>query len=275
MARYNKYNHGIKYNQKLKNEGGQYNVRLYGVIGQVTIRFTVSVVAHVKRRAKSVINISSSVTAIVKRTFRSAVNVAMSSFATADAIRKRHAHTVSDIQSSVRAAAKRKRRASSLVDIVFSLWGKLVQKYKPLFPRLSYTEYPVKLDYTEYRAKLDCTEYVVDLSLVTYAVAMTFIEYLVEMEMIGLPYCGSTITLKGTFPDSAGDLEQLDDVVCKVYGPGNNLLETLTAVEVSTGIYTADYTIPEGMTGQFDYEFSGTLGNKTIVGRSSFESVWR
>lgn len=36
-----------------------------------------------------------------------------------------------------------------------------------------------------------------------------------------------------------------------------------------TGVYTADYTIP------FDYEFSGSLGSRTIVGRSSFSANWR
>lgn len=34
-------------------------------------------------------------------------------------------------------------------------------------------------------------------------------------------------------------------------------------------IENADYTIP------FDYEFSGSLGSRTIVGRSSFSANWR
>lgn len=42
-----------------------------------------------------------------------------------------------------------------------------------------------------------------------------------------------------------------------------------------TGVYTADYMIPEDKEGQFDYEFSGSLGSRTIVGRSSFSANWR
>lgn len=90
-----------------------------------------------------------------------------------------------------------------------------------------------------------------------------------------MPYAGSTVTLKGTFPDSAGNLTQLDDVTLKVYGPGKVLVETIIPTEISTGLYSGDFTIPADKVGQFDYEFSGVLGDKSIVGRSSFQSLWR
>lgn len=85
---------------------------------------------------------------------------------------------------------------------------------------------------------------------------------------------GSTITLKGTFPDSAGDLLQLQDVVLKIYEPGRVLAETITPTQLGTGVYSGDYTIPEGKEGQFDFEFSGKLGDRVIIGRSSFDSAW-
>lgn len=120
--------------------------------------------------------------------------------------------------------------------------------YKPLYPHLEYTE---------------------------YLIDMECVDYTILLEVVGMPFVGSTITLKGTFPDSAGNLVQLEDVTLKVYAPGKVLNETITPVEVSTGLYSGDYTIPEDKTGQFDYEFSGVLGDKTIVGRSSFHAIWR
>ncbi len=105
--------------------------------------------------------------------------------------------------------------------------------------------------------------------------SLNYTEYFVSLEVIGVPTAGSTITLKGIFPDSAGNLTCLEDVTCKVYGPSRVLLATLTPSEVSTGVYSTEYTIPEDKFGQFDYEFSGILGERTIVGRSSFDSIWK
>lgn len=106
--------------------------------------------------------------------------------------------------------------------------------------------------------------------------SLSYIEYPVFMEVDGLPISGGTITLKGTFPTIAGDLTNLQNVIVKVYDSGRTLLQTITDVTyVSTGVYTVLYTIPEDKFGQFDYEFHGTLGNKSIVGRSSFESNWK
>ncbi len=99
--------------------------------------------------------------------------------------------------------------------------------------------------------------------------------YIINLEVGGMAIAGSTITLKGTFPNSAGDLLRLQDVKLKIYGPGKVLLETIVPEKLSTGVYAGDYTIPEDKTGDFDYEFSGKLGDRMIVGRSSFDSHWR
>jgi hypothetical protein len=128
---------------------------------------------------------------------------------------------------------------------------KALPYFKPLYPILTVTEYPIEMSVTEYP---------------------------ITLEVLGMPKAGSTITLKGTFPDIAGNLTLLADVAVKVYGPGKVLLTTISGAsvtEVSTGIYTVEYTIPADTIGQFDYEFSGTLGSKTIIGRSSFDSIWK
>lgn len=104
---------------------------------------------------------------------------------------------------------------------------------------------------------------------------LSHIDYEIELEVVGMSIAGSTITLTGKFPSRAGSLTQLESVTVKVYAPGRILIDTIPATEVSDGVYTANYTIPEDKFGQFDYEFSGVLGDKTIVGRSSFDSHWK
>jgi hypothetical protein len=123
-----------------------------------------------------------------------------------------------------------------------------VKRYFQVYPSLSYTTYDIEMEYTSY-----------DMTL----------------EVKGMAIAGSTVTLQGTFPDSAGSLAELESVTCKVYGPGRVLLETLDTTMIETGVYTAQYTIPETKFGQLDYEFSGVLGTKTIVGRSSIDSNWK
>jgi hypothetical protein len=118
-------------------------------------------------------------------------------------------------------------------------------------------------------------EYNIDLSTEEYIVSLNHETYEIRLEVIGLAYAGSTITLKATFPDNAGDLQDLEDVTVKIYAPGKVLVETLSATFISTGVYAADYLIPGDKAGEYDYEFSGTLGSKTIVGRSSFDAHWR
>ena len=123
-----------------------------------------------------------------------------------------------------------------------------VYKYWQVYPKLSFTEYKIDMDITEYP---------------------------IEMEVKGMATAGSTITLTGKFPTSAGDLTQLTDVTLKIYAPSKVLLETIIPSETDTGVYAADYTIPEDKYGQFDYEFSGKLWIRTITSRNSFDSHWR
>ncbi len=154
---------------------------------------------------------------------------------------------IKQINASVSASSKIKRSILKVISALVSALG-IWKYFRPVYPKLSYIEYPVEMSYTEYP---------------------------IEMEVVGMAKSGSTITLTGKFPDSAGDLMQLEDVTAKVYAPGKVLLETIPATEISTGVYSAEYTIPEDKFGQFDYEFSGKLGEKTIVGRSSFDSRWK
>lgn len=206
MARYNKYNRGIKYNQKSDDEGGIYNYRVFGNAGAVISKLVVTASFHLKRSASSVVGVVASLSGVATITFHVAA------------------------------------------EIILNFILRLRDKYKPVYPELSVMEYLVSADITEYR---------------------------ILLEVGGMPFVGSTVTLKGTFPNSAGDLEQLGDVVCNVYFPDRTLAEAIEAAEISTGVYSADYTIPEGKEGKFDYEFIGTLGSKTIVGRSSFDSLWK
>ena len=104
---------------------------------------------------------------------------------------------------------------------------------------------------------------------------LEFIEYRTKMEVIGMPIAGSTITLKATFPDKAGNLTELQDVTLKVYAPGKMLIETIIPAMLDVGVYTAEYTIPEKRFGQFDYEFSGAMGDRIVTDRKSFDSHWK
>lgn len=152
-----------------------------------------------------------------------------------------------DITARVTAALSVTKRIGKAVSALIGVWSKAF-RYRPVFPRLSHTEYPVELAHTE---------------------------HLILMEVSGLAIAGSTITLKGTFPDSAGNLTLLENIVCKVYSPGKVLAATITPTQVSTGAYTANYTIPADGIGQYDYEFTGNIGNITIAGRTSFDARWR
>lgn len=101
------------------------------------------------------------------------------------------------------------------------------------------------------------------------------ITYRIKMEVIGLAISGNTITLRAEFPDSAGDLTLLGDVTLKIYGPGKILLETMYATEEKVGTYSGIYKIPEDKLGQYEFEFSGLIGGKTITDRSSFDANWK
>ena len=126
---------------------------------------------------------------------------------------------------------------------------RMMATFKQLFPSLTVTKYPIEMSVTEYRIK---------------------------MEVVGMAIAGSTITLRGEFPDSAGILTLLGDVTVKIYGPGKILLETITnPTEESIGIYSAEYTTPSDKFGQYDYEFSGLIGGITITDRDSFPVEWK
>lgn len=140
-----------------------------------------------------------------------------------------------------------KRLIGKAVSVVLKGIG-YVYRYFQLFPRLSFKEYLVRLLTKTYDIKIG---------------------------VIGMPIAGSTITLRAEFPTSAGELTELREVKMRVYAPGKKLIKEADAVMMETGVYTAQYTIPDDKLGIFDYEFTGKLGDKTITGRSSFTSIWK
>lgn len=163
-------------------------------------------------------------------------------------------------------------------DIAVAVLAEGMRVFKQLYPILSLTEYPIKLSYIDYPIAMSVTEYPIEMSCTDYPISLSFAEYPIKMEVLGVPKAGSTTTLRGEFPDTAGNLSSLTNVTVKIYDPGRTLLATLTGASVtlvSTGIYTAEYLVPETTLGQFTYEFSGTLGTKTIKDRGSFDSIWK
>jgi hypothetical protein len=250
MARYNKFNTGIKLNHKVTDGGGIFNYRVFGIVGSIMISFAASAKPHLLKTTSAVSQISVSVAGSAKRTFHRAAESVITFLSSATAKRTRHSGATVNMTTGVSGIAKRRRLAAVVVNIVFGLIARLRQAYRPVYPSLSFTEYPAELLYTEYP---------------------------MEMEVLGMPKAGFTITLQGTFPDSAGNLAELEDVTAKVHGPGRVLLREYDSDEVtrvSEGVYTVEYTIPEDTFGLFDYEFSGTLGNKTVGGRDKFDSNW-
>jgi len=89
-------------------------------------------------------------------------------------------------------------------------------------------------------------------------------------------YKGDTVRLKATFYNFAGSLSDLpSSPTLKVYDDHEILLSTVLPASIThgtTGIYYYDYTIPQ--VGRLIYEFSGTLESNTVLGRSTFNSVW-
>ena len=257
MARYNRYNHQIKFNHKSTSEGGIFNYRIFGIAGSVISALTVTAIPHLKRSAISIISVSLTTASTAKRTFRRTASTVISTALTGVAIRKRNSKSIVNISSLIVGTAKRNLFVKATSNIVLGFIAILRQKYRPVYPNLEVIEYPIET------------------LVIDYPISMNLTEYELLLEVSGLATAGSTITLKGTFPDSAGELTQLESVALKVYAPGKVLVNTITPTQVSAGIYTANYTIPADTMGQFDYEFSGILGDKTILGRSSFDSHWR
>jgi len=248
MARYNKLNNRIMLNQKSTDNGGIFNYRVVGIVGHIISSLTVTAIPHLRRSASATVTVVATFIGSANRTFHRSASIVISALTTAKATRGRHSVANSNITASFIGTAKRNMFARGVINLVLSFIARLRQMYRPVYPALSVTEYPIEMTVTGYE---------------------------ILLEVIGMPFAGSTITLRGTFPDSAGSLVELEDVTLKVYSPGRVLDETITPTEVSTGLYSGDYTIPDDLFGQFDFEFSGTLGDKTIMGRSSFDSNWK
>jgi hypothetical protein len=160
------------------------------------------------------------------------------------------------IMSNIAFAPVIKKSIRKIVSVLIK-FTTIFKRYKQVFPVLTYEEYHVDLETTTYD---------IELKMTTYEILL---------EVIGLAISGSTVKLQATFPDSAGNLMELENVVCKIYSKGKVLVDTIEANVISPGVYSVYYTIPDDNIGLFDFEFSGTLGNKTVKGRSSFPSVWK
>lgn len=319
MARYNKFNHGIKLNHRIEDGGGEFNYRAYGYVAHMIISATVNVKTHVIRTTKASVSAVSKLTGKAKSIAKCKVNLTIVSIlsATPHLIRTTKATvlTVSKLAGKVKNRVRRKvdivafstttatlhglRSLKTAITVVSAFAGKATNSVRrktnimistvmnASMMRLRRTNTDINIKstmagmarrrmFSEVIAEI-ISNFIATLRQTYNAVfpRIEFIEYPVELEVKGMPYAGSTVTLKGIFPDSAGNLAELDDVECKVYAPGKRLIATLTPTHVSNGVYSTEYTIPENITGQFDFEFRGTLGNKQIVGRSSFQSLWR
>ncbi len=99
--------------------------------------------------------------------------------------------------------------------------------------------------------------------------------YTVMLEVVRLNIIGNTVRLHAEFRDSAGQLEDADDVKVRIYDGGRNLLEEHDVAPYATGQYQHNYTIPQDpVPGILYYEFAGECGTYDAVGRSTLERVW-
>lgn len=279
-----KYNHGYRYNHLARSGGAFYNRKIRTIKGSVYLETTFEAKPHVKKYSPAAIAISLTMTADIQGSLN-AGTIAARLILTGELKRKRRlAGNMTSAVDLLVGKAHFKYHATGSARSVLNLLLTLRSGYEPIYPRLWTEEFQVGMEAITRVIDTTITEYHISHSIIDYPVTvqcneyMTDVEsavYIINLEVDGMAIAGSTITLKGTFPDSAGDLLQLQDVTLKIYGPGKVLLETIVPEKLSTGVYAGDYTIPEDKTGDFDYEFSGKLGDRMIVGRSSFDSHWR
>lgn len=278
-----KYNHGYRYNRLTRSGGAFYNRKVRTIKGGIYLKATVEAKPHVRKTSTASIGITFSMTADIKGSLN-AGTIRIEALLTGDIKRRRRINgTASTLTRLTVTDTHKIFHAVGLLKAVATFSVELRVGYVPVYPRLWVTEYLIgmevinqimKMEIEQYQISIEADEYRVLMEREEYAMTASVNEYLMILEARGMAIAGSTITLKGTFPDSAGDLVQLMDVLLKIYEPGRVLVETITPTQLDIGVYSGDYTIPEGKEGQFDFEFSGKLGDRTIIGRSSFDSAW-
>lgn len=94
-----------------------------------------------------------------------------------------------------------------------------------------------------------------------------------------MPAIGNTVKLKAEFRDYDGDLVDISNPRIKVYDANRGLIEEGVPERTTTGIYVYDFVVPNYVAASrrdepLVFEFSGTLGDQAVVGRSSIERVW-
>lgn len=95
----------------------------------------------------------------------------------------------------------------------------------------------------------------------------TIVERQSTTEVIGVPYAGDTIKIKGTFKSFEGVAADPTSITLKIYDTINNLLTTInvtSANRVSAGTYEVEYTVPEGYQALY-YEWHCTQGDTPQV----------
>lgn len=82
--------------------------------------------------------------------------------------------------------------------------------------------------------------------------------------------CGNTIEISATFPNTIPNLDSMTNVQVNVYTQDFKLLSTVTSVtKVSTGIYTAQYTVTSKlMPSPLIIEITGMVNGYSYIGRT-------
>lgn len=93
------------------------------------------------------------------------------------------------------------------------------------------------------------------------------IERQATTEVIGVPYAGDTIKIKGSFKTFEGVLADPASITLKIYDTINNLLTTINVTatnKISAGVYEVNYTIPDGYQALY-YEWHCVQGDSPQV----------
>ena len=94
-----------------------------------------------------------------------------------------------------------------------------------------------------------------------------------------MPLIGNTIRLKAEFKDFNGELTNIENPKVVVYDSKRKVILDAEPERIEKGKYQYDLIVPDykeaGKQNEpLVFEFSGSLEDKPIVGRASFERMW-
>ena len=94
-----------------------------------------------------------------------------------------------------------------------------------------------------------------------------------------MPLIGNTVRLKAEFKDLDGNLTDIEEPKVVVYDSNREVILAAEPERVGVGKYQYDLIVPDykeaGKQNEpLVFEFSGSLEDKPIVGRASFERMW-